>query len=189
MASLTGKIHSVAFSATGNPIISIEVNEIQPGMKAAQKFKECPKINIKLSEYKPGRSLNANAYYWSLIGKLSKALRISTSYCHNIMLRRYGVLETFDEQIMQLFILDTEEAARKADEAETYHIKPTSQVKRGNDGKMYRVYLMLKGSHDYTTAEMAALINGLRDECTQVGIPVETPDEIANLLSLMGGMV
>ena len=52
---------------------------------------------------------------------------------------------------------------------------------------MYRTYMLLKGSHEYDTAEMAALIAGLRNECTNVGIPVETPDEIANLLSLMGG--
>ena len=187
MASLTGKIHSVAFSVDGKPLISFEVNEGPPAIKAAQKFKECPKINIRLSEYKEGRSLNANAYYWTLIGKLSKALKISTNYCHNVMLRRYGVLELVDDTPVYMLIPDTDEAERKADEAETFHIKPTSNVREGKDGKMYRTYMLLKGSHSFDTAEMAALISGLRDECTQVGIPVETPDEIANLLSLMGG--
>lgn len=186
MSNLTGKIHSVAFTVDGNPLISFEVNEGQTAIKTAQKLKESPKINIKLSEHKEGRSLSANAYYWLLIGKLSKALRISTSYCHNVMLRRYGVLEVVDDTPIYLLIQDTDEATKKADEAETYHIKPTSNVREGNDGKMYRTYMMLKGSHDYDTAEMAALISGLRDECMQVGIPVETPDEIANLLSLMG---
>lgn len=187
MASLTGKIHSVAFSVDGKPLISFEMNEGPPALKAAQKFKECPKINIKLSEHKEGRSLNANAYYWTLIGKLSKALKISTNYCHNVMLRRYGVLELVDDTPVYMLIPDTDEAERKADEAETFHIKPTSNVREGKDGKMYRTYMLLKGSHEFTTAEMAALISGLRDECTQVGIPVETHDEIANLLSLMGG--
>lgn len=187
MASLTGKIHSVAFSVDGKPLISFEVNEGPPALKAAKKFKECPKINIKLSEHKEGRSLNANAYYWTLIGKLSKVLKISTNYCHNVMLRRYGVLELVDDTPVYMLIPDTDEAERKADEAETFHIKPTSNVREGKDGKMYRTYMLLKGSHSFDTAEMAALISGLRDECTQVGIPVETPDEIANLLSLMGG--
>lgn len=187
MASLTGKIHSVAFSVDGKPLISFEVNEGQPALKMAQKFKDSPKINIKLSEYKEGRSLSANAYYWLLIGKLAKALNISTSYCHNVMLRRYGVLEMVDETPIYLMIQDTDEATRKADEAETYHIKPTSHVREGTDGKMYRTYMMLKGSHEYDTAEMAALISGLREECINVGIQVETPDETANLLSLIGG--
>lgn len=187
MASLTGKIHSVAFTMDGKPLISLEVNEGAAALKTAQKLKESPKINIKLSEYKEGRSLNANAYYWTLIGKLSKALKISTNYCHNVMLRRYGVLELVDETPVYMLIPDTDEAERKADEAETFHIKPTSNVREGKDGKMYRTYMLLKGSHSFDTAEMAALISGLRDECSQVGIPVETPDEIANLLSLMGG--
>ena len=185
--NLTGKIHSVAFSVDGKPLLTVEVNEGQTGLKVAQKLKECPKINIKLSEYKEGRSLNANAYYWLLIGKLAKALNISTSYCHNVMLRRYGVLEMVDDTPIYLLIQETDEAARKADEAEKYHIKPTSNVRTGTDGKLYRTYMMLKGSHEYDTAEMAALIAGTRDECINVGIPVETPDEIANLLSLMGG--
>ena len=188
MASLTGKIHSVAFSVDGKPLISVEVNEVHEAMKTAQKFKDSPKINIKLSEHKAKRSLDANAYYWLLIGKLSKVLRISTNYCHNVMLRRYGTLALMDETPVYLLIPDTDEAMKKADESETFHIKPTSNVREGNDGKMYRTYMLLKGSHEYDTAEMAALISGLRDECTQVGIPVETPDEIANLLSLIGGM-
>lgn len=187
MATLTGKIQSVAFTVDGKPLISFEVNEGQPALKTAQKFKDCPKINIKLSEHKEGRSLNANAYYWCLIGKLSKALHISMNYCHNVMLRRYGVLETVDETPVYLLFPDTDEAQKKVDEAETYHVKPTSNVRTGKDGKMYRTYMLLKGSHEFTTAEMAALISGLRDECTNVGISVETPDEIANLLSLMGG--
>ena len=186
MPNLTGKLHSVAFSVDGKPLISFEVNEGQPALKVAQKFKECPVINIKLSEHKNGRSLNANAYYWLLIGKLSKVLNISTSYCHNVMLRRYGVLETVDDTPVYLLFPDTDEAQKKVDEAETYHVKPTSNVRTGKDRKQYRTYMLLKGSHQYDTAEMAALISGLREECTNVGISVETPDEIANLLSLIG---
>lgn len=177
----------MAFSVDGKPLISFEVNEGQPALKVAQKFKEYPVINIKLSEHKQGRSLNANAYYWLLIGKLSKVLNISTSYCHNVMLRRYGVLETVDDTPVYLLFPDTDEAQKKVDEAETYHVKATSNVRTGKDGKDYRTYMLLKGSHQYDTSEMATLISGLRDECTNVGIPVETPDEIANLLSLTGG--
>lgn len=187
MADLTGKIHSVAFSVDGKPLVTFEVNEGQPALKMAQKFKDSPQIRLKVTEYKAKRSLDANAYYWLLIGKLSKALNISTSYCHNVMLRRYGVLEMFDDKPVYLLIQETDEASRKADEAETYHIKPTSNVREGNDGKMYRTYMMLKGSHEYDTAEMATLIAGIRSECINVGIPVETPDEIARLLSLTGG--
>ena len=186
MGNLTGRIASIAFSVDGKPLISLEVNEGREALKAAQKLKDSPTISIKLSQYKKKRSLDANAYYWLLIGKLSKALRISTSFCHNVMLRRYGTLALMDETPVYVLIPDTDEAQREADESETFHVKPTSNVRTGTDGKMYRTYMVLKGSSQYDTAEMAALIHGIRDECAQVGIPFETPDEIANLLSLMG---
>ena len=92
-----------------------------------------------------------------------------------------------DDSIAYIVLPDTDEAQKNLDESETYHVKPTSNVREGTDGKMYRTYMLLKGSSGYDTAEMAALISGLRDECINVGIPVETPDEVANLLSLMGG--
>jgi hypothetical protein len=101
------------------------------------------------------------------------------------MLRRYGTLEEFDGKPVLILIQDTDESCRKADESETYHIKPTSQVKEGKDGLTYRTYLLLKGSHQYNTAEMSSLIEGLIDECKQVGIPTATPNTVANMLSLM----
>ena len=41
---------------------------------------------------------------------------------------------------------DTPDGAEKALEAETYHIKPTSQVQKGADGTLFRTYKMLRGS-------------------------------------------
>ena len=86
---------------------------------------------------------------------------------------------------MYVVIPDTEEASREADEAEKYHIKPTSEVREGKDGLMYRTYIMLKGSHEYNTTEFSRLIEGIIDECKQVGIETATPEEIANMISLL----
>lgn len=187
MASLTGKIHSVAFTQSGAPLVTFEIYEGQPALKMAQSFTDGAKVALQVKKHREKRSLDANSYYWLLLGKLAAAMKISNNYCHNVMLRRYGAYEEFDGCPVYTVIPDTDEAEKKADESETYHIKPTSQVKEGKDGKMYRTYILLKGSHEYDTAEMSRLISGIRDECAQVGIPVETPDEIAQLLSLMGG--
>jgi hypothetical protein len=186
MCEFTGRISSIAISyATGKPLLTLEcdehpqaLQEIINGLKGAES------LSVKIGKFRKKRSLDANAYYWLLVGKLAKALKISIPYCHNLMLRRYGTLEEFDGRPVYIIIQDTDEASEKADEAETYHIKPTAQVKEGNDGLMYRTYLLLKGSHDYDTAEMSDLIEGLVDECKNVGIETATPDEIANMLSL-----
>ena len=131
------------------------------------------------------RSLDANSYYWALVGKLSKALDISMSYCHNIMLRRYGTFKLFGGQVMYVVLPDTEEASRDADEDEECHIKPTAQVKEGKDGLMYRTYILLKGSHEYNTTEFRHLVDGIIYECKLVGIQTATPDEVANMISLL----
>jgi hypothetical protein len=186
MCEFTRRISSIAISyATGKPLLTLEcdehpqaLQEIINGLKGAES------LSVKIGKFRKKRSLDANAYYWLLVGKLAKALKISIPYCHNLMLRRYGTLEEFDGRPVYIIIQDTDEASEKADEAETYHIKPTAQVKEGNDGLMYRTYLLLKGSHDYDTAEMSDLIEGLVDECKNVGIETATPDEIANMLSL-----
>lgn len=186
MYNLTGKINSVAFSVDGKPLVSFELDQGQSSLKMAQEYNGAT-VALKVSKYRAKRSLDANAYYWSLLGKLAAALNISNNYCHNIMLRRYGVPEEFDGKPVYIVIPDTDEADKKANESETYHIKPTANVREGNDGNMYRTYILMRGSHGYDTAEMSRLISGIRDECQQCGIPVETPDEIAQLLSLTGG--
>ena len=179
--NLTGTIHSVAFTGAGRPLGTFEVFEGQPALKMAQNFKDGVRVAIKVTKHREKRSLDANAYYWQLIGKLAKAQNISNNYCHNVMLRRYGVLEEIDGKPMFLVIPDTDEAEKKADEAETYHIKPTSNVREGNDGKMYRTYMLLKGSSQMDTAEFSRLVSGLVDECRQCGIETLTPAELARM--------
>ena len=125
---------------------------------------------VEIKRHRKRRSLDQNAIYWSILGQIAKALRISDSRAHNLMLRRYGAVETIDGKTIKLVLPDTDEAAQRADEAESYHIKPTSQVKVGTDGINYRTYLLLKGSHDMDTAEMKRLIDGVMDEAKQMGL-------------------
>ena len=181
MSELTGTIHATALSMGGKPLITFMVNEYQACMKMAQELTGQP-VKVKVTKQNKKRSLDANAYYWQLLGKLASVQKLSNSYCHNVMLRRYGVLEEMDGKPVYLVIPDTDEAEKKADESETYHIKPTANVREGNDGKMYRTYMLLKGSHEYSTAEMSRLISGLVDECKQCGIETMTPDELARLM-------
>ena len=68
-------------------------------------------------------------------------------------------------------------------EAETFHIRPTSQVKQGKDGKAYRTYTVLAGSSTYDTKEMSELINGLVAECKEQGIETLPPEELARMMA------
>lgn len=150
-----------------------------------EKLKDKP-LSVELKQYRKKRSLDANAYYWKLITDLSEKLGQSKDYMHNHMLRKYGQVEIIDGQAVYTVIPDTDEAQKKVDEAQTYHLKPTSQVKAGRGGLMYRTYMMLRGSSDYNTKEMSCLINGLVSECKDVGIETMTPDELERMMQAYG---
>lgn len=140
------------------------------------------KLTVEIKQYREKRSLDANAYYWQLLTQLADALNISKPAAHNRMLRQYGQLMIIDEQAVYTVLPDTEEAEKAINAAETYHLKPTSQVKQGKGGKMYRTYMMLRGSSDYDTKEMSVLINGLVEECKEQGIETLPPDELRRMM-------
>ena len=127
------------------------------------------------------RTLDQNALYWVVLAKFAKAMGMSNNEAHNRMLRAYGQPEIVEGRLVPLVLPDTDEAERQALEAETFHIKPTTQVKVGKDGLDYRTYLLLRGSSSYDTAEMTRLIDGLLAECEQIELDVLTPSQRALL--------
>lgn len=145
-----------------------------------EELKDYPKLSLEIDKYHAKRSLKSNDYYWTLLSKFAKVLHLSNPEAHNRMLCNYGVDEVIDGKRVLMPIPDTEEAARTARNAHEYHIKPTSEVKTGKDGVVYRTYKLLRGSRTYNTSEMARLIDGLISECKEAGIPdseIATPNE------------
>lgn len=108
---------------------------------------------------------------------------MSKPYIHNYLLRKYGQIEVIDGQGVYMVLPDTESAQKSIDEEQTYHLKPTSQVKEGKGGIMYRTYMMLKGSSKYDTKEMSHLIDGLVSECKEMGIETLPPEELERMMS------
>lgn len=138
------------------------------------------KLSLEIKKYRQKRSLDANRYYWALVTKLAKVLRASNQEVHNEMLRLYGEPEIFDGKPVYITIPDTEQSEKKVNNSADHHFCPTSQVREGIDGVMYRTYRLLRGSHTYDTEEMARLIDGIISECKDVGIPeseIASPDE------------
>lgn len=172
-------LFDISFTRDGDSLLTLRTSEDVTGL--FDRLKDLP-VRVDVKQWREKRSLDANAYYHVLLDRCAASLGISKPRAHNLMLRRYGAVETIDEQIVYLVLPESEEAAEKALEAETYHIRPTSQVKTGRDGKQYRTYMLLKGSSDYDTKEMSTLINGLVDECRALGIETKSPEEVAALL-------
>lgn len=169
----------ISFTRDGDSLLTLRTEE--DVTELFDRLKDLP-VRVEIKQWRDKRSRDANAYYWTLLDLCAASLGISKPRAHNLMLRRYGAVETLDGQVVYLVLPESEDAAEKALESETYHIRPTSQVKTGRDGKQYRTYMLLKGSSAYDSKEMSVLINGLVGECKALGIETKSPEEVAALL-------
>ena len=136
-----------------------------------------------IAPHKEKRSLTQNAYYWKLCGMVAKATGVSSSEIHNLNLRAIGLFEEFDGQRVVTYIPNTEQAEQWALNSDTVHLKPTSQIKQGEDGT-YRAYVMLRGSHSFNTKEFTALLNLMIQDAKAQDIEVLPPAELEHLREL-----
>lgn len=141
-------------------------------------------IRLKAVRWVERRSLTANSYYWTLVERVADVMRLPKPEVHNLMLRRYGQVDRINGWVIPVQLPDTDEAERHALLAETYHIKPTSQVRMGDKGEMFRTYVMLKNSHELTTEEFSILLDGIIDDAKALGIETATPEEKERMLQL-----
>lgn len=169
---------------TGHAQITFDADSIN--LEEINAIKDEDRLRIIIKKHRKGRSLDANSYYWALIGKMADALGISKPHCHNLMLRRYGQIEFFDEKVAYFMLPDTEETTHRMEQMEESHFAPTAQVTKGKDGVMYRAWKLLKPSHRYDSKEMSILIQGVVDEAESLGIETMPKHEIERMINSCG---
>ncbi len=179
-----GRIKDIGRTLDGKLTVTIESPRMDAG--EATGLSQMDRLDVEIKRHREKRSLDANAYYWKLASEVADALHVSKPYIHNYLLRKYGQIEIIDGQGVYIVLPDTESAQKSVDESQTYHLKPTSQVKPGKGGAMYRTYMMLKGSSEYNTKEMSHLIDGLVSECKEMGIETIPPEELERMMAAYG---
>ena len=121
----------------------------------------------EVREVKRKRSLTQNAYYWVMLNKLARKLRMSDSEVHRHMLRDYGTCDVFsirdDIPIGGYF--------------RYYEVIGHGTV----NGILFKHIKVYKGSSQMDSTEFSHLIEGMREECVLQGIDVMTPEEIARM--------
>lgn len=126
----------------------------------------------EIKEKKSKRSLTANAYYWSLLNQLASVMRMDNQECHFLMLKRYGQYEV---------------VSIRSDVNLHGYFKYYDEIGQGKvNGKEFTHYKIYKGSSQMDSKEFSILLDGVRSECEEVGIPTLTPSEIAQL-KFVGG--
>ena len=140
-------------------------------------------LRIKAVKWRNKRSLNASAYFYVLIGKMSEILRSSATELHNQMICRYGQPEITEGSLMTVIMRES----IPWEKLDTIHLRPTTATRILDDGKLYRVYIVMRGSHTYDTKEMSTLIDGVVQEAKELGIETMTPDEIERMKAAWQG--
>lgn len=124
-------------------------------------------ISVDIKQLKEKRSLDANAYFWVLVGKLADKLNAAKEEIYIEQLRKYG----------QCFIVTV-----GADVDISKITKYYDLLKEGElNGKQVAAYKVYVGSSEYDTAQMSVLINGTVEDCKDLDIDTLTPAEIAEL--------
>lgn len=150
----------------------------------ARKFVEAMKDKIydaDLKEHREKRSLDSNAYFWELAGKLAAKLRISPDEVYRQYIPDVAgnyVIQPVREDMIERWnrIWCSGHLGRMTDDlGECRHTPGYHNI---------RCYL---GSSDYDTTQMSRLIQLIVEDCKTQDIETKTPEELAQMEALWEG--
>lgn len=136
-------------------------------------------LRLKLTQWRNIRSLNSNAYFHVLVGKLAEKLNVSKPRMKNMLLFRYG--QRARDKDGKLAIIKSNADEAELIEREDFHCWPIQNAEDGTP-----MYVLLEHSRFYDTEEMSLLIDGVVSECKEQGIDTITPAEIEELKQKWG---
>lgn len=162
-----------------------DVGEARGVFKQISKDEKWAKVDltIDIKKYSCKRSLDANAYFHVLVGKIANVLTLRSEDVKVQMVLDYGTPETdeFGKMVGFKLPVGQEQFLRQ----QCPYIKNFGEEK-GKKGVL-NYWILYKRTSDLTSAEMAKLINGVVEECKQLDIETRTPNEIAEMVSMWGG--
>lgn len=179
MHELSGKISGVTFSyETGKPLITFEMNEKRSALDMVDTLREYDKLSVKVCRYKQKRSLDANAYCWTLIGKIAEKTNVSTSEIYRAAIKEIG--GNYDIVCVQNEAVDSlcQGWSRNGIGWQT----DTMPSKIDGCTNVILYY----GSSTYDTSQMSRLINIIVQDCEALNIETRSKEELESLLNSWG---
>lgn len=159
--------------------IVVEINAGMVNREDLSKYAQLDALRIKMSKWSEKRSLDANAYFHVLVGKIAEQLRISKIRCKNELIARYGQVEYVDDVPV---VIKTNIQPEQMWEQEFLHCFPC-KVSIENDKEVifYRVY---RPTHTYSSIEFFHLLDGTIEDAKALGIETMTPAETERIKAL-----
>ena len=122
---------------------------------------------FEIKEVKKHRTLTQNAYAWVLINELANVLKLSKEETYLKMLKDYG----------QVAIVSLKSDIKIDGFFKYYEVMGTGVI----NNKEFVHYKIFKGSSEFDKREMAIFLDGIIQECENVGIPTLTKEQISKL--------
>lgn len=149
----------------------------EQAMEALEGLDPNKPYELEIKRYRKKRSLDANAYYWQLCGKLAQAAGETPEAVYRIHLRDVGNYETIciKEEAVPDF-------ARRWESGHLGRFVETRTSKLPGCVTVLAYY----GSSDFDTKQMSRLIDNCIQDCQVYGIETMTPADLAALKEAWG---
>ena len=147
---------------------NIQVNEFK---EVIAKGKE---LSVEIKQFRQKRSLDANSYLWVLLNKQAVLLNTNKDELYIQALSNYGV---FTHIVVKANVVD-----RVISEWKTVRELGNVTI-NGQDGIQLQCFF---GSHDYNSKEFSTLLDGVVNDCKDLGIETISTNELERMKSAWG---
>ena len=163
---------------TNKPMLTLEVNEVNDFKSLVDDMHEREKLSIEIKPFRQRRSLDANAYAWVLMDRIAEKLSHSKVDIYREYVKHIGGNS-------EVVCVKNAAVERLCEAWRNNGIGwQTDTMPSKLDGCTN--VILYYGSSTYDAAQMTRLLDLIVQDCHQLGISTETPDEIARLKSLWG---
>ncbi len=176
---MTGRLVDMSLSLDRRQRVTIE---LEPGQDFRETFDQLKDavLDVEIKKHHKKRSLDANAYAWLLINKLSVILHISPNEVYRQHIRDVG--GNFEVVPVQEGHLEHWDRlwCKGHDGRMTVDMGPCRNIRGYHNVRSYF------GSSDFDTAHMSRLIDNLIQDCKAQGIETLTERELSLLKEAWG---
>jgi len=131
-------------------------------------------LSVEIKQFRQKRSLDANSYLWVLLNKQAAVLNTNKDELYIQALSNYGV---FTHIVVKANVVD-----RVISEWKTVRELGNVTI-NGQDGIQLQCFF---GSHDYNSKEFSTLLDGVVNDCKDLGIETISTNELERMKSAWG---
>lgn len=170
---LTGKITGINRDWLSNSL-NIMFNVCEEPVDEINDLMQCDKLSICVKKWRKKRSLDANAYLWVLCTKIANHPQIKSSKdeVYEEMLQKYGYIYRDENGYITVTVKSEVDMSKISGHWKFYK----------SNGK-FDSYLMIKGTSEYDSGEMASFTESVVSEAKALGLETLPPDELKRMVA------